>query len=134
VEKDILAAIGYAVGKSQAPVILFGCGANASLSLQIATRNDSVKAVVALSPGEYFLPGLNIQDTIASLSKPTFVSSSKMELPYVSRLVSSVDEKYVTLFEPQLGDGERGSASLSSDNENQSEYWLALLLFFKELI
>jgi dienelactone hydrolase len=134
VEKDIKAAIEYACEKNPAPVILFGCGANASLSLKVAAEDDSVRAVVALSPGEYFQPELSIQDTIASLSKPAFVASSKMEFPYVSQLVSSVNVQYVTLFQPQLGEGKRGSAALSSDNENQSEYWFALLLFFKELL
>ena len=134
VEKDIKAAIDYAYEKYPGPVVLFGCGANASLSLKVAAEDDSVRAVVAMSPGEYFLPELSIQDTIASLSKPVFVTSSKMEFPYVSQLVSSVDESYVRLFQPELGEGGRGSASLSSDSENQSEYWLALLLFFKELL
>jgi len=131
--KDIQAAISYAYEKEGKPVILFGCGANASLSLMVARQNDSVSAVVALSPGEYFRPELSVQDTISGLTKPVFVTSSKMEFPYVSELVSGMDENFVTLCEPQLGEGGRGSASLTGDNDSQSEYWLALLLFFKEL-
>jgi hypothetical protein len=90
--------------------------------------------VVALSPGEYFLPQLSIQDTIAGLQKPVFISSSLSEFSYVSQLASELDEEYVTLFEPQLGEGARGTAALSSKNEHNSEYWLALLLFFKDLV
>ena len=52
----------------------------------------------------------------------------------VSQLVSGIDEDYVTIFKPEMGEGKRGSATLSIDNENYSEYWLALLLFFKDLI
>ena len=134
VEKDVLAAVEYAFKKSNQPVILFGSCANGSLALKVARENDQVRAVVAMSPGEYFLPGISIQDTITDLRKPTFVTSSLSELPYVSQLVSGVDEQYVTLFEPKLGEGGRGSVSLSTDNPNYSEYWLALLLFFKDLL
>ncbi|MEN8157940.1 MAG: hypothetical protein ABFS10_13395 [Bacteroidota bacterium] len=134
VERDMLSAIGYAHEQSGMPVILFGSGANGSLSLKVARENEQVRAVVAFSPGEYFLPDINVQDTLAGMKKPTFVSSSLSEIPYVTRLVSAIDEDYVTIFEPKLGEGTRGSGSLSINNPNQSEYWLALLLFFKELV
>jgi pimeloyl-ACP methyl ester carboxylesterase len=131
---DMNAAIEYAHQRSNQPVILFGSCANASLSLKAAGENDLVRAVVAMSPGEYFLPVISIQDTIAHLRKPVFVSSGLYEVPYVSQLVSGIDKAYVTHFEPKLGEGGRGTVSLSNDNPNHSEYWLALLLFFKELV
>ena len=40
----------------------------------------------------------------------------------------------LTLFEPKLGEGGRGTVSLTAENEHNSEYWLALLLFFKDLV
>ncbi|MEN8229446.1 MAG: dienelactone hydrolase family protein [Bacteroidota bacterium] len=131
---DMEAAIEYAYNQSNQPVILFGSGANGSLSLKMANENDSVRAVIAFSPGEYFVPNLRIQDAIANLKKPIFITSSLSEIPYVSQLVSGVDEQFVTLFEPQMGGGGRGTAALSSENENNSEYWLALLMFFKDLL
>ncbi len=134
VELDMKAAIEYAFSQSNQPVILFASGANGSLSLKIANEIDNVKAVVAFSPGEYFVPNITIQDTISNLKKPIFISSSLLEFPYVAQLVSGVDEQYVTLFKPKLGDGARGTASLTAENEYSSEYWLALLLFFKELV
>ena len=134
VEKDMLAAINYAFERSNQPVILFGSCANGSLSLKIAKENDRVRAVVAMSPGEYFLPAINIEDTISNLKKPIFVSSSLSEAPYVAQLVSGVWADYLVHFEPKLGEGGRGSVSLSTDNANHSEYWLALLLFFKDLV
>ncbi len=134
IETDMLAAIEYIAAKSNRPVILFGSGANGSLCLKMARENDQVRAVVALSPGEYFLPGVSIQDTIADLEKPVFITSSSAEFPFVSQLASGVNENYLTLFEPQLGDGERGSAALNPENHYNSEYWLALLLFFKDLM
>ena len=134
VELDMKAAIEYAFNQSNQPVILFGSGANGSLSLKLANENDNVKAVVALSPGEYFMPNITIQDTIANIKIPIFITSSLLEFPYVTQLVSDVDEQYVTLFKPKLGDGGRGTVSLTVENEHNSEYWFALLLFFKELV
>jgi len=134
IEGDIIAAIHYAFKKSQHPVILFGSGANGSLCLKIARENDNVRAVVALSPGEYFLPDINIRDTIADIKKPVFVTSGLSEFPYVMEMVSGVPEGYLNAFEPKMGEGGRGTVSLSNDTKNHSEYWLALLLFFKDLL
>ena len=133
IEGDILSAINYAFEKSNKPVILFGSSANASHCLKIAKENENVRAVIALSPGEYFLPGLDIRESISDLKKPIFVSSSRADIPYMKEIVSGVSEEYVQLFEPQMGEGERGTLSLSNENENSSEYWLDLLLFFKDL-
>lgn len=134
IELDMIAAIRYAHQQSGRPVILFGSGANGSLCLKVAMEQDQVKAVIALSPGEYFLPGIHIQDTITHLKKPVFITSSQSEYPYVSQLASGIDEGYLTLFQPQLGEGGRGSSALTEENEHNSEYWLALMLFFKDLL
>ena len=134
IEQDAVAAIQYAQEKSNLPVVLFGSGANGSLSLKIALSNQDVKAVVALSPGEYFMPEVKIQDLISPLKKPVFITSSKAELPYVSELASGIEEDYVTLFEPKQGAGDRGTRSFSVDYEYYDEYWIALMLFFKDLM
>ena len=134
IELDMMAAISYAREKSKHPVVLFGSGANGSLSLKIALSDSSVRAVVALSPGEYFMPEIKIQDAISNLNKPVFISSSKAELPYVSELASGIDKEYVTLFEPKQGAGDRGTRSLTTDYEYNNEYWIALMLFFKDLM
>ena len=133
IEMDALAAIGYASKKSKLPVVLLGSGANGSLSLKLALSNQDVSAVIALSPGEYFMPDMKIQDTISSLNKPVFITSSKAELPYVSELASGIQKDYVTLFEPKEGPGDRGTRSFSMDYEGNNEYWIALMLFFKDL-
>jgi dienelactone hydrolase len=133
-EEDVQAAIAYALEKSSLPVVLFGSGANGSLSLKMALGNEDVKAVVALSPGEYFMPEVKIQEAISSIKKPVFISSSKAELPYVSQLASGIEQDYVSLFEPKQGEGDRGTRSLSADYEYNDEYWIALMLFFKDLM
>ena len=134
IEQDMVAAIEYIALKSDAPVILFGCGANGALSLKLAEETSQVKAVLALSPGEYFLPGVNIQESISDLDKPVFITSGKSEFPFVKELSSGIPGDYLTLFEPQLSEEGRGTTVLSADNPNNSEYWLALILFFKDLI
>lgn len=134
IEQDVLAAINYVKDKSNLPVILFGSGANGSLSLKVALSDSLVRAVVAVSPGEYFLPETKIQEAIAALEKPVFITSSKAEFPYVSELASGIDPNYVSLFEPEQGAGERGTGSFSVDYEYNTEYWLALILFFKDLM
>jgi dienelactone hydrolase len=134
IDQDVVAAIQYAQEKSNLPVVLFGSGANGSLSLKIALTNDHVRAVVALSPGEYFLPEISIKDTIVNLKKPVFITSSKAELPYVLELASGMEKDSVTIFEPKQGEGARGTASFSSDYKQNSEYWFALIFFFKDLI
>jgi len=134
IEQDASAAIQYAYAKSKLPVVLFGSGANGSLSLKIALSDSIVRAVVALSPGEYFMPEIKIQDIISPLKKPVFISSSKAEFPYVSELASGIDKDYVTLFEPKEGAGERGTGSFSVDYDYNTEYWIALILFFKDLM
>jgi pimeloyl-ACP methyl ester carboxylesterase len=131
---DVEAAIEYIKGKSELPVILFGSGANASLSLKMAVENEHVRAVVALSPGEYFMPTLKIQDTISGLKKPVFITSSKSEFPYITELASGLEDEYATLFEPKQGEGHRGTESLSVNYDDNTEYWVALILFFRELI
>ena len=134
IEQDILAAIKYVGEKSNLPVVLFGSGANGSLSLKVALSDSLVRAVVAVSPGEYFMPEIKIQDAISDLNKPVFITSSKAEFPYVLELASGIDKDYVTLFEPKQGEGERGTRSFSVDYEYHTEYWLALILFFKDLM
>ena len=134
IENDMLASINYAELRSNKPVVLFGSGANGSLIMKLGKSNEKVRALVAFSPGEYFLPDLSIEDTIAGLSKPLLIASNESEASYIEQLVSKVDMEKTTLFQPQSGLGARGTEALDSQNENNSEYWLALLLFFKDLI
>jgi pimeloyl-ACP methyl ester carboxylesterase len=134
IEQDMLAAIRYINKKSNLPVVLFGSGSNGSLSLKIALSDSLVRAVVAVSPGEYFMPEIKIQETISALEKPVFITSSKAEFPYVSELASGINKEYVSLFEPKQGAGKRGTRSFSVDYEYNTEYWIALILFFKDLM
>jgi len=133
VEADIRAAIDYAYGKSGMDVILLGVGANGSLVLKAAKEQDVVSAAIALSPGEFFLPLFSIKNAISGIQKPLLITASRTEYPYIEQIMSNVEEEYKTIFVPENSEGERGSAALLPDNPSYTEYWLAILLFFKDL-
>ncbi len=132
-KKDIEAAIDFAYEKSNQPVILFGTGFSASLAMLTAKGNDKVKAVIAFSPGEYFLPALKVEDQLAGYNKKTFVACSQMEYPYVEQLISKADKSQITLFKPGTGQGAHGIKALSVKSDGYKEYWLAVYLFFKKI-
>lgn len=133
IEDDINASVKYAFEKSGQEVILLGAGANGSLAMKTTNENNFVRAVIALSPGEYFQPYLSIEDTIAGIQKPILITSSKLEFPYQEKILSKVSDDYKTVFAPEQSEGARGTSALLSENESSGEYWLALLLFFKDL-
>ncbi len=133
IEGDIRAAVRYATKKSGQPVALVGAGANGSLAMKAAKELDSVQAVIALSPGEYFRNKFSVEETLTGIEKPVLVVSSQMEYPYMKQLLSNVDDHYKELFKPETHEGRRGTAALMSENPSQGDYWLSILLFFKDL-
>ena len=133
VEMDIRASVNHAYEKSGQQVVLLGAGENGALALKIAAETEAVRAVIALSPGEFFQPHFRVQDTIAGMEKKILVLSSKMELPYMEQLTSGISEQFKTLFAPVDSPGERGTDALRPGQPSHSEYWLNILLFFKDL-
>jgi dienelactone hydrolase len=132
-EQDILAAIDYAYKKSKKKVILVGSSYSASLVLKIAASNDKVKAVLAFSPGEYFGDKLNLKESIKTLDKPVFVTSSKTEAADLSALMKGVKSQNKTQFTPSNA-GDHGSKALwKESNPNYHEYWMSLLMFMRGL-
>lgn len=133
IEEDIKVSIEYAFNKSGLKVVLLGAGANGALVLKAAKENEHVRAAIALSPGEYFQAFFSIQETIAGIQKPILITSSIDEYPYIEKIVSQVDERYKTVLAPEQHQGLHGTEALLTENANYGEYWLALLLFFKDL-
>jgi dienelactone hydrolase len=130
-EQDILAAIDYAYKKSNKKIILVGSSYSASLVLKIATTNNKVKAVLAFSPGECFGDKLNLKETIKTLDKPVFTTSSKQEAADLAILMKDVKSGNKTQFIPN-SQGDHGSKALWKDtNPNYHEYWMALLMFMR---
>jgi hypothetical protein len=131
--RDILAAIVYIQQVNSQPVILLGSTCSASLCLLAAVGNPMVKAVVALSPGEYYQPFIRLSDEAGKISQHVFASAARSEYPYLKEMLSKIPEQQLTLFKPENGEGNRGSDAFRSENETSGEYWFALMIFFKKL-
>ncbi len=132
IEGDIRASVNYAFSISNQKVVLLGSGATGSLCLKITKEMDEVLGAIALSPGEFYRPSLIIEDTISGIQKPLFITATEPEFPYLEQMLSGVDDIYKTIFKSELSDGIRGTNALTAKNPSNGEYWLALLLFFKE--
>jgi pimeloyl-ACP methyl ester carboxylesterase len=130
--KDVIAALDYAYNTSGKPVILFGSSYTATLALEVAKSNPKVSAVVAFSPGEYF-GGHSVKETITGLSKPYFVTGAIKEKPYITELMSKTNSPQGILFFPEEGKGLHGASNLWKSSADASEYWLALIVFFRSL-
>ncbi len=124
---DIETAIDYAYKLNNGKIILVGSSYSASLSLLLATTNDKVKAVAAFSPGEY-LNGINLTESISSLNKPTFVTSSKKEIEQVTGIIKNVKSDVVIHFKPKVK-GIHGSRALWKETRGNNTYWKAFTDF-----
>ncbi|OFY70547.1 MAG: hypothetical protein A2Y71_05730 [Bacteroidetes bacterium RBG_13_42_15] len=130
---DIRAAIQYAAEFNDLPVVLFGSSYSASLSLVVANKNQRVRAVVAFSPGEFFRPGLVVSEALKGFDKKAFIASTQAEYGYLGKMLSEIPEQQKTLFTPLNSPGTSGAKALWESSADHPEYWLALLMFFKEL-
>ncbi|MBN1598382.1 MAG: dienelactone hydrolase family protein [Bacteroidales bacterium] len=131
--KDILASINYIRKFNKKPVILFGSSYSASLCLIVASETPDVKAVVALSPGEYFRPELIVKDEISDINVPVFISSTSLEYEYIIQMISPIPSENVSIFRPGKGRGSHGAKMLWQESDSSDECWLELLMFFKKI-
>jgi pimeloyl-ACP methyl ester carboxylesterase len=130
---DIRAAIQFVRKFNAFPVVLFGSSYSASLSLLIANGNPEVRAVVAFSPGEFFLPVFEVRDALNGFDKKVFVASTKAEVKYTTKMLEEIPNPKITIFTPGRSTGISGARALWESSAGNSEYWMALLMFFKEL-
>jgi dienelactone hydrolase len=132
--KDIQAAIDYIHSKNNnKPVVLIGSTFSASIALVFAKSNNNIKAVVALSPGDYLNPRINLQQTLKAYDKPVFTASSQQESSYIKQLTSNIPENLLVLFSTKTSGSVSGTDLLGTRNPDSEEYWLNLLLFFNRL-
>jgi len=131
--KDIQGAVRYASGISAQPVVLLGGSFSASLCLLDAAKDSLVSAVAAFSPGEFFRPFITVRDSLLSITVPVFITGSKQEYPYLAELSSKIPPPYITIFVPARHEGKHGTSSLLSSDPASGDYWLSLLMFFRNL-
>ena len=133
VEEDIHASISFVQEISKEKIVLIGAGANGGLALKVANENEAVYGCVALSPGEYFIPAMKIEQEITGMQKPVLLTGTKFEHPYLEQMVSGIGESYKSVFSPMEHEGARSVQAFLPENPSNGEYWLALLLFIKDI-
>jgi pimeloyl-ACP methyl ester carboxylesterase len=131
--KDINAAINFVRKYNNKAVVLFGSSYSASLCLIIAMDNPGVKAIVAFSPGEFFRPEIVVKEQITGLTKPVFISATKLEEEYIELMFAGISPQYKYEYKPTKGKGVHGAKTLWDENEDSDQCWLELILFFKQL-
>lgn len=127
---DLEAAMAWAAGKGL-PVALWGSSYSAALVFPLAAeRPDSVKAVLAFSPGEY-LDGA-VTRAAERLTAPLLVSSATTlnEIGYAQPVfdaAGSADKIYVL---PKGGSVHGSSALIRTENpDGHEEMWASVLAF-----
>lgn len=131
--KDIQAAIKFVQRYTRDKIILCGSSYSASLCLLEAAGNKNIKAVIAMSPGEYFRPDITIREEIKGITQPVFISSTILEESFVREMFSMVVPTNLYFFKPIEGRGEHGAKMLWGSGESSDQCWLELLLFFKKI-
>lgn len=133
-EQDIIAAIRYFYNQQQRPIILWGSSYSSTLAMHNGLPNDSVAAVVAFSPGDYFSEQKgSLVPLIKASSKPFFVTSSKEEAPALQALLSDkVLSNQQVQFIPTDA-GHHGSRALWASKEGNEAYWTAINAFLESL-
>mgnify|MGYP001049923859 CR=1 FL=1 len=127
-KQDIESAIDYMYNlNGHQPIILVGSSYSATLTMLIGNKSDKVKAIAAFSPGEYYKT-IDVKNAIKDISKPTFVTSSKKEIPALIELVSLINSDFVTHFKP-IVEGVHGSKALWESTSGNEAYWQAFSSF-----
>lgn len=131
--KDIKASISYIKKLNSQPLILLGSSSSASLSLIAGMDDENVRAVIAFSPGEFFLPEIEMTNINQQFNKPLFIGVAEEETSFVKNIFNIKDKNNITFFQPSEGPGKRSAEALHSSNRNNEEYWLALIIFMRSL-
>ena len=126
-KQDINAGIAKAKELYGEQVILWGSSYSSALALIIASENADVEKVLSFSPGEY-LGDVRVGESITSLDKPAFLTSSKAEEGQTKLLYDVIASPEKTQFIPE-GSGEHGSRALWEEKADYAEYWVAVRTF-----
>lgn len=133
-EQDVIAAVNFASKKYGKKIILWGSSYSSVLALYTAIDNDSVKAVIAFSPGDYFEKEKgSLKTKLENFKKPMFVTSSKEEAKELSKMLSGMKMTGNQVqFIPDSA-GFHGSRALWKTSENNEEYWNAINSFLEKV-
>jgi dienelactone hydrolase len=132
-ENDLAATIDFIFGTSKQKLILLGSSSSASMALKLAVGNEKIKAVIALSPGEFYRPEYELKSFIENLNKPLFITGNEEETNYYKSIIDDLEAPMISLYRPSDFTPIRGNELLLKSNNLQNEYWFALLIFIKSL-
>ncbi len=129
-----LARKDYARGK----LIIWGSSYSASLALKIAGDTpESVDAVLAFSPGEYFDnlgKGTNfITNSVAAITVPVFITSMPDERDHWLSMYEKIPSTKKVKFLPKT-EGVHGSSMLLESSDASKEVWKAVKAFLRQFM
>jgi dienelactone hydrolase len=135
---DMEAALAWAKAKNL-PVVLWGSSYSASLVFLVAgskSAKDSVKAVVAFSPGEYFNDKKMVENAAAKVTVPVFVTSASTveEEGDARAIVSATKSIDRQQFVPKTGVHGSSTLNASKNPAGADDNWQAVLAFLKRAI
>ncbi len=135
---DMKSAIEY-VSKQYKPekLIIWGSSYSSALSLKLAgDMKDKISAVIAFSPGEYFVSQGKPRDFITSsavkISQPVFVTSARDEKNSWWGIYVAIPSTQKSYFLPE-SEGNHGSRALWSKFSDSKAYWVAVTKFLKSV-
>lgn len=134
---DMEAALKWASAKNL-PVVLWGSSYSASLVFMIANAADakqSVRAVLAFSPGEYFNDKKMVEAAAGKVTVPVFVTSAntleeEAEAKAILTAVPSTDRQQ---FIPPTGIHGSSTLNATKNPGGADENWVAVLAFLKRV-
>ncbi len=132
--QDVKASIEYAKKYySSGKLLLWGSSYSGGIVLMIGGDDPRVDAVLAFSPGEYFVEkgATFVRDNVGSLKKSVFFTSAKNEQVHCRVIYDAIPSTQKLYFVPK-GEGVHGSSTLWRQNPNSQEYWEAVEEFLKQ--
>ena len=130
---DINTVVNFAYEKSNKKVVIMGAGANGSLALISAKNPKKISAVVAMSPGEFFKPDIEVENELENIQIPVLITCTKAERPYIEQMVSNIDGEVKSIYTSETDSSQNGTRALKTDSDMSLEYWLTILMFFKDI-
>jgi dienelactone hydrolase len=131
-KQDLEAALAWG-GQQNLPVALWGSSYSSSLVFVVAAEHpDSVKAVLAFSPGEYFDNKSLIQGAAARVKAPVYVTSANTpdEIEAARTILAASPAGVKVQYVPRSG-GVHGSSTLiaAKNKAGAQANWDAVLAF-----
>jgi dienelactone hydrolase len=134
---DLEAALAWGKARNM-PIALWGSSYSASLVFLLANAadaKDSVKALLAFSPGEYFTDKKMVEAAAAKVTVPVFVTSANAmeEQAEAKAILSATPSTDRQQYIPRTGI--HGSSTLNANKNpgGADENWRAVLAFLKRV-